>query len=194
MPQALLKAEGGKVLVAIGANSQSIVGPPLKTVQSAIKKLEKAFCNFDASRIYETPSFPDPSDPPFINAACSFDSNESAAEVLAALHRIELCFMRERSLRWGQRTLDLDLIGYDDAILPDVSTFQYWATLPLETQKTQTPDRLILPHPRVQDRSFVLVPLADVAPQWRHPHIGLTVLEMLAQRPEAERRDVVAVP
>ena len=55
------------------------------------------------------------------------------------------------------------------------------------------PDRLILPHPRLQDRAFVLVPLADVTPDWCHPVLGLTVAEMLAALPQADRDAVTAV-
>jgi 2-amino-4-hydroxy-6-hydroxymethyldihydropteridine diphosphokinase len=62
--------------------------------------------------------------------------------------------------------------------------------LPADAQATQVPDGLILPHPRLQDRAFVLVPLADVAPDWCHPVLGRTVREMLAALPEADRRAV----
>jgi len=76
-------------------------------------------------------------------------------------------------------------------VLPDVSTYRVWQDLPLERQTQVAPDTLILPHPRVQDRAFVLVPLADVAPEWRHPVSGQTVRQMLnALSPEA-RAEVV---
>ncbi|MCA3440866.1 MAG: 2-amino-4-hydroxy-6-hydroxymethyldihydropteridine diphosphokinase, partial [Rhodobacter sp.] len=58
-------------------------------------------------------------------------------------------------------------------------------------QAQTAPDRLVLPHPRLQDRAFVLVPLADIAPRWRHPVLGLTVSQMLKALPEADRRAVV---
>ena len=102
----------------------------------------------------------------------------SPAAMLDLLHRIEGEMGRERLQRWGQRTLDLDLIACDDMVLPDRETHAAWRNLPPEEQVQRTPERLILPHPRLQDRAFVLVPLADVAPDWRHPVLNLTVLEM----------------
>lgn len=93
---------------------------------------------------------------------------------------------RERGTRWGQRTLDLDLLAMGDLVLPDAQVYAHWRDLPLEDQARRAPEQLILPHPRLQDRAFVLVPLSDVAPDWRHPVLGRTVLEMRdALSPEA---------
>ncbi len=88
------------------------------------------------------------------------------------------------------RTLDIDLLAMGDSVLPDTKTQDSWRALAPEAQIRTTPDQLILPHPRLQDRAFVLVPLADVAPDWVHPRTGLTVLQMLDALPAADREAV----
>lgn len=88
------------------------------------------------------------------------------------------------------RTLDIDLVALGDSVLPDGATQDAWRRLPPEAQVRTTPDRLILPHPRLQDRAFVLVPLADVAPDWVHPRTGQTVRQMLDALPAEDRAAV----
>ena len=107
-------------------------------------------------------------------------------EVLSKLHAIERDAARHRQMRWGPRTLDLDLIAFADRVLPDIGTWSDWHDLPLERQMTEAPDQLILPHPRMQDRAFVLLPLSQVAADWRHPVLNETVEQLLAAVPAAE--------
>ena len=146
-----------------------------------------------SSRLYQTPSFPPGSGPDYANAAIRAVTSLESREILNLLHEIEAEFGRIREARWGQRTLDLDLIAVEDEIAPDEATVRAWMDLPLEQQKVEAPDRMILPHPRMQDRAFVLVPLAEVAADWRHPILGLSVREMLDRLPEAEKAEIKVI-
>ncbi|GAB5448866.1 MAG: 2-amino-4-hydroxy-6-hydroxymethyldihydropteridine diphosphokinase [Gymnodinialimonas sp.] len=146
------------------------------------------------SRLFHTPAFPPGSGPQFVNAAVRIEWRGSAGELLAQLHEIEEEFGRTRAHRWEARVMDLDLIGLGDAILPDAATRANWANLPPERAAQVVPDQLILPHPRLEERGFVLVPLADVAPEWVDPATGLSVAQMLAARPKAELAEIRPVP
>jgi 2-amino-4-hydroxy-6-hydroxymethyldihydropteridine diphosphokinase len=107
-------------------------------------------------------------------------------EVIAVLHDVERSLGRDRTKRWAPRTLDLDLIDCDGAILPDPATYRSWADATSEVQQSKAPEQLILPHPRVQDRGFVLLPLRDVAPDWTHPVTGQSVDAMIARLDEKD--------
>jgi 2-amino-4-hydroxy-6-hydroxymethyldihydropteridine diphosphokinase len=87
--------------------------------------------------------------------------------------------------------VDIDLIAHGQDIAPSRAVFDQWQALSLEEQQQKWPQELILPHPRLQDRAFVLVPMAEVAPDWVHPVFGKTTLEMLNALPENLRKEVV---
>lgn len=98
-----------------------------------------------ASRLYRTTPVGGPSgQPEFCNACVAIVCEHSPLALLAALHTIEAAHQRVRDVRWGPRTLDLDIIAYDQLCMDHA--------------------RLQLPHPRAAERAFVLVPLADIAP------------------------------
>lgn len=180
-----------KALIALGSNENSAWGDRAETIQKASQEIEKlSLSRARLSSSYATPAFPAGAGHEFVNAAMVIVSDLEPAEILAALHRIEADAGRARHVRWGQRTLDLDLIACAADVIPDIATFEHWRDLPLEVQTTTAPECLILPHPRLQDRAFVLVPLADVARDWSHPVSGLTVGEMLAALPASDRRQV----
>ena len=186
-------ATGPHLLVAFGSNAAFGDLLPIDVVKEALEGLEKrGFSPSAASALYATRAVPAGSGPDYVNAVAAFVTGLAPAEALAALHAEEARLGRRRAVRWGPRTLDLDLLACGDRVLPDAATQRAWSARTGEAQR-EVPEGLILPHPRLQDRAFVLVPLAEVAPAWRHPLTGLGPREMLDRLPEAERRSVVRI-
>lgn len=183
-------------LITLGSNLKTTECCPFATLRAAMEMLESAGTRLlegcsSRSVIYRTPAFPAGNGPDFANAAIRFEGTCDPEAALALCHEIEAAFGRERTVRWGPRSLDVDLIAVGETILPDRATVQLWRELPLARQMERTPETLLLPHPRFWERSFVLVPLADVAPDWVDPISGQTVRALLDARPAAERAEVV---
>jgi 2-amino-4-hydroxy-6-hydroxymethyldihydropteridine diphosphokinase len=156
------------ILIALGANLPSTAGQPAETLRAALAALGTHGVDVRAvSKFYATPAWPDPNDPPFVNAVAHVETALSPTELLAALHNVETAFGRKRSERNAPRALDLDLLDYDGRIGPG----------PPE-----------LPHPRMAERGFVLIPLADVAPDWRHPATGRNVQSLIADLSQEQRK------
>ncbi len=118
-----------------------------------------------ASAFYRFPAWPDPADPPFVNAAARLRQAPAPRDLLAGLHVIEAAFGRRRSRRNAPRTLDLDILAYGDRIQEGPPA---------------------LPHPGLETRAFVLAPLADIAPDFRSPRSRLTVAALLARAGDGE--------
>ncbi|WP_348984598.1 2-amino-4-hydroxy-6-hydroxymethyldihydropteridine diphosphokinase [Aliiroseovarius sp. S2029] len=193
MPQAInLHSTCPKVLVSLGSNATSSLRESAKIIHDAVEQLAALGLRITRkSRYYSTPCFPAGAGPDFVNAVVGIDSDLPPADILAVLHEVEEAFGRERPSRWAPRTLDLDLLACGDQILPDIFILKRWMTLPLAEQMKQAPDQLILPHPRLHERAFVLIPLADVAPQWRHPITQMTVKQMVDELPDADKKGVL---
>ena len=142
--------------IGIGSN----LGDREATVRSAIDALRSLDDRLTISSIYETDPVGFTDQPNFLNAVARLETDLTAREVLVELQRIEAAHLRVRGLRNAPRTLDLDLLLYDDAVI-------------------EAPD-LSVPHPRMHERAFVLVPLAEFAPWARHPVLNKSAAEMLA--------------
>ena len=173
--------------IAIGANMNSAHGGRRATLETALALFSAENMKIVAqSSWYETPAFPAGNGPDYVNAVVAVETTLAPAAQLAALHRIEAEMGRARLKRWGARLCDLDMLAVDDAVLPDVATWRRWADLPLEAQMRLAPEQLILPHPRLQDRAFVLVPFAEIAPDWQHPVLHKSASALRDARPLAE--------
>ncbi|TMV03717.1 2-amino-4-hydroxy-6-hydroxymethyldihydropteridine diphosphokinase [Ruegeria sediminis] len=176
-----------KAVLALGANLDfGEGGPELALRQSLDALADEGVVIRKVSRFFATPCFPAGAGPDYVNAAALVETDLTPHTLLDLLHRVEHQFGRARVQRWGMRTLDLDVVCWEDLVLPDRAEHDRWRNLPPAEQIRATPEQLILPHPRLQDRAFVLVPMADVAPDWRHPVLGRTVRQMLAELPVGE--------
>lgn len=150
------------VLIGLGANLDSPVwGPPRETLIAALAALDRAgVTTLARSGWYRSAPVPPSAQPWFVNAVAAVAVAVDANRLLALMQRIESDFGRIRAERNAARILDLDLLDY-------------------RGEQICSPD-LILPHPRLHQRRFVLEPLAELAPQWRHPITGQTARQLLA--------------
>jgi 2-amino-4-hydroxy-6-hydroxymethyldihydropteridine diphosphokinase len=143
------------VYIALGTN----LGERLDNLHAAIDALAPDVCVLAESHIYETPPWGYEDQPAFLNMVVKAETGLGPESLLKYLKRIEVELGREKSVRWGPRLIDLDILFYDDLIV-------------------DTPP-LVIPHPRLHERAFVLVPLADVAAAYVHPLLGERVWELL---------------
>ena len=165
--------------IALGSNLNLDGVSSLELIKKAIIELEKSNFNLQAiSRFFKNPAFPIGSGPDFVNAVVKVRIDAKPQNILDQLHSIEKKFGRSRGKRWDGRTLDLDLLAVGQSIQPSNSTYLYWHDLDLENQLNKIPSNLILPHPRMHERAFVLVPLLDIAPRWIHPVLKKNISEL----------------
>lgn len=151
----------GQILIGIGANLPSINGSPLENCVAALNILGNMTISVICQSCwYKSAPVPLSTQPWFVNGVAVIDSELDPAALLEALHEVENSFGRVRSGPAAPRTLDLDLLDYR-GLLRDGSA-------PPE-----------LPHPRLADRAFVLLPLAEIAPEWVHPRSGKTIASLI---------------
>ncbi len=155
------------ILIALGANLPFAAAAPEQTLRTSLGLLSNNGAKvISVSRFFMTPAWPDPSDPPYVNAVAMVATSLAPAAMMGLMHDIESRLGRVRGERNAPRCLDLDLLDYGG---------QVDAGPP------------ILPHPRIENRGFVLIPLADVAPGWVHPKSGRSVCDLIAALPGDDR-------
>lgn len=153
------------IFIGLGANLPSRFGAPPQTLEAAIAALEELGLKITArSRIWLTAPVPISDQPWYHNAVISIDTDLAPQALLALLQKTENEFGRVRLERNEPRVIDLDILAYHDEIL------------------NQAPD-LIVPHPRLHQRNFVLLPIQDIAPNWIHPVSKATLSEMIVPLP-----------
>ena len=165
------------VLIAIGSNRRHRVGAPKAVVQAAIAALAAAGLQVTARSQIRTTLPLGPGGRSYANAAVTVRTGLAPPALLKLLQGIERRFGRRRGQRWGPRTLDLDIIAAERTVYPSRPQWQAGAR------------GLLVPHRALAGRSFVLDPLVDIAPDWRHPVLHLSARQLRARhaRPKASR-------
>ncbi len=145
------------IYIALGTN----LGDRLANMMAATAAMPPAVRVLAQSPVYQTAPWGYTDQPEFLNQVIRAETDLSPLQLLVFLKQIEVALGRMPTFRYGPRLIDLDILFYGDLVL-------------------ETPD-LAIPHPHLAERAFVLVPLADLAPQLHHPVLGKTVREMLEE-------------
>jgi len=161
------------IFVGVGANlTHERYGAPQQTLEAALEELgHRGVQTVRLSPWYRTAPVPASDQPWYLNAVAEVASGLPADALLAELHAVEAEFGRRRTVPNAARPIDLDLLDYHGEIA------------------AAGPGRATLPHPRMTGRAFVLRPLADLAPDWRHPVTGQPIRELLANLPEDQKAE-----
>ena len=154
------------ILIAMGANLPSVAGLPQQTLEAALAALAEAGISLEQrSAWYRSAPLPAGDQPWYVNGVISVATRLAPVELLGVLHRVEARFGRVRRQRNEPRVLDLDLLDYNGKLRQEMP---------------------VLPHPRLHERAFVLLPLADIAPDWRHPASGASLAALIAALPPGQ--------
>jgi 2-amino-4-hydroxy-6-hydroxymethyldihydropteridine diphosphokinase len=150
------------ILVALGANLPSRFGTPDQSLNHVLRLLpSRGVRVIRASRLYANPAVPQSGQPDYVNCVAVVETTAEPGELIDICLAIERELGRVRSEKWGPRSIDIDIVDFDGLVFDSPA--------------------LTLPHPRVKERAFVLIPLLEVAPEWRHPVSGERGADLLAQ-------------
>ena len=165
------KGGSSAIFVGIGANlDHPIYGAPRRALEAALAELERRSVRvLRLSPWYRTAPVPVSDQPWYLNAVVEVGTDLPADSLLARLHEVEELFGRVRTVANAARVIDMDLLDFRGEIT------------------VGGPGRAILPHPRMEGRAFVLRPLADLAPDWCPPQIGVSIRSLVAALPPDQR-------
>ena len=150
------------VVVALGSNLTGQYRSSRALLEAALARFPDRGLSVAArSDLWRSAAWPDRSDPPYVNAVALVDTTLDAPRIMRTLMDLEADFGRRRDRANGSRTLDLDLIAFGRAVIGRAD--------------------LTLPHPRAHERRFVMGPLAEIVPDWRHPTLGRTAAELASE-------------
>ena len=152
------KTGGSRVYLGLGSN----LGDRLKNLRQGVSALSAHVHVDSMSAIYQSVPMYVEDQPSFYNAVVSGITDLKPAKLLAFLKKIEADMGRTESVHFGPRIIDFDILFFDDLVLASAE--------------------LSVPHPQLTERSFVLVPLADIAPKFVHPKLGVTISELVRRR------------
>jgi 2-amino-4-hydroxy-6-hydroxymethyldihydropteridine diphosphokinase len=163
------------IWIAIGANIPGTWGAPSDTIERVRMELERCGLTIVArSSLYRTPPVGRTAQPRFLNAVLGVRGSIAPAALLRLLKQLEARAGRRANGRWGPRPLDMDILDFGGRMIGRPAAARIAGTL-------------VLPHPELTRRGFVLVPLAEVAPGWRHPRLNVSAATLLKRAPGLTR-------
>ncbi len=170
------------IVLGLGANRASRWGPPDQAVARCLEALaaSRFFTVRTASSLYLSAGVGPGRATRYVNAVVTGDSHLAPEALLSALRRLERAAGPRSAMPWGKRSLDIDLLGYKNRVIG-------WGAPAGKSAR----ERLTVPHPRLHLRPFVLVPMLEAAPAWRHPVSGLTARGLLRLLPAAQPGQVL---
>lgn len=138
------------------------------------------------SPVYRSKAWPIGSDQPdYANSALLVETSLTAVRLLEVMQAVEQAMGRVRDERWGARIIDIDILAYGECILPNVAL---WHRVDQSRDPSYFLEGVTVPHPRLHKRAFAIVPFADVCPNWIHPVLGKTALDIASALPDEEKR------
>ena len=166
------------IFISLGSNLPSTYGNRFTNINLAISYLEGYGIKIiSKSSFYETYSYPNRENPKFINIVISIKTHLSPADLMSVLLFIEEKLERKRNKKNDSRTCDIDIIDYNNQIL----SFQY-KNLNLE-----------IPHKKLSSRNFVLFPLQEIFPNWKHPKTKENISSLIHKLPEENRKSILKI-